>query len=298
VVKFKNYSMQKSMTGFGKGNCEVGGKNLTIEIRTLNSKSLDLNIKVPNLYRDKEIIIRNELSTKLERGKIDFSIHIDYPKVEKGNVINKEIVRNYIDQLNEIANENMIPKNDLLSLAINLPDVLKSEVKELDESEWDEVFNVVKKTIAETNGFRIQEGKVLINDLLERIEIIKKLLLEIEPFEIERITKIKKKIKENLFDVVSKENIDSNRLEQELIFYIEKVDITEEKTRLKNHCSYFVDTAQNEVCAGKKLGFISQEIGREINTIGSKANDFNIQKKVVQMKDELEKIKEQLLNIL
>ncbi len=286
------------MTGYGKNICELENKKITVEIRTLNSKGFDLNTRIPSIYKEKEICLRNEILNKLERGKIDFSIYVEHTGTDKCNIINKEVVSDYFKQLNTIVNEHKIQNSDILSTIMRLPDTLKTEIKELDETEWAKILKTIQKTIDDTNRYRTQEGEVLLADIISRINLIHNLLVEIEPFEKERINKIKKRIESNLFDVVSKESIDNNRLEQELIFYIEKIDITEEKTRLTNHCKYFTETAKKENAAGKKLGFISQEIGREINTIGSKANDYDIQNRVVQMKDELEKIKEQLLNIL
>jgi uncharacterized protein (TIGR00255 family) len=290
--------MQKSMTGYGKSTCEFKNKKISIEIKTLNSKGIDLNTRIPSQYKEHELEIRSEIINKLERGKVDFSIFTEQTGAEKNTIINTEIVENYLSQLQKIAKDNNLADTNLLSTVMRLPETLKIDTPEVDETEWMQVRKAIDQTIAETNNFRIQEGAVLVADFVQRIKIIETCLQSIEPLAKERIIKIKDRIKNNIFDVVSKDAVDNNRLEQEIIFYIEKIDITEEQTRLANHCKYFIETIEKECSAGKKLGFISQEIGREINTIGSKSNDYEMQKLVVQMKDELEKIKEQLLNIL
>lgn len=286
------------MTGYGKSTCEFKNKKISIEIKTLNSKGIDLNTRIPSQYKEHELEIRSEIINKLERGKVDFSIFVEQTGAEKNTIINTEIVENYLSQLQKIAKDNNLSDTNLLSTVMRLPETLKIDTPEIDETEWMQVRKAIDQTIAETNNFRIQEGAVLVNDFVQRIKIIENCLNSIEPLAKERIIRIKDRIRTNLFDVVSKETVDNNRLEQEIIFYIEKIDITEEQTRLANHCKYFIETIEKETSAGKKLGFISQEIGREINTIGSKSNDYEMQKLVVQMKDELEKIKEQLLNIL
>ena len=294
----KKRAMQKSMTGYGKSTCEFKNKKISIEIKTLNSKGIDLNTRIPSQYKEHELEIRSEIINKLERGKVDFSIFTEQTGAEKNTIINTEIVENYLSQLQKIAKDNNLSDTNLLSTVMRLPETLKIDTPEVDETEWMQVRKAIDQTIAETNNFRIQEGAVLVADFVQRIKIIENCLFLIEPLAKERIIKIKDRIKTNLFDVISKDAVDNNRLEQEIIFYIEKIDITEEQTRLANHCKYFIETIEKECSAGKKLGFISQEIGREINTIGSKSNDYEMQKLVVQMKDELEKIKEQLLNIL
>ncbi len=286
------------MTGYGKSTCEFKNKKISIEIKTLNSKGIDLNTRIPSQYKEHELEIRSEIINKLERGKVDFSIFVEQTGAEKNTIINTEIVENYLSQLQKIAKDNNLSDTNLLSTVMRLPETLKIDTPEVDETEWMQVRKAIDQTIAETNNFRIQEGAVLVADFVQRIKIIENCLNSIEPLAKERIIKIKDRIRTNLFDVVSKDAVDNNRLEQEIIFYIEKIDITEEQTRLANHCKYFIETIEKECSAGKKLGFISQEIGREINTIGSKSNDYEMQKLVVQMKDELEKIKEQLLNIL
>ncbi len=286
------------MTGFGKTDADIPGKKISIEIRTLNSKQTDINVKMPWLYKEKEIEIRNMLSKELERGKVDFSIYVDIMSDQAVPQINKEVVKNYYAQLNEVAGELYIDSPDqLLSIIMRLPETLRSDKVQLSDDEWETLKKLIKAAIKMVDTYRIAEGEALLADISAHIQNIEKLLKEIEPFEKERI----EAVKERLMAAQKQsgvEDIDMNRFEQELIYYLEKLDINEEKVRLKNHCEYFVETASGSESNGKKLGFISQEIGREINTIGSKANNAAIQKLVVRMKDELEKIKEQSLNIL
>lgn len=283
------------MTGFGKADTRVKNKHISVEIRSLNSKGLDVNTRMPGLYREKELFIRNLLVEKLERGKIDLSINVESSEGIKGTQINKSVVKNYYLQLKSIAKELKEEPDDFLEIIMKLPEVLKTEREEFNEAEWKQVLKLIEAAIKNMDSFRAREGKVLENDLRMRIGLILKALLIVE--EADRITPIREKIKKNIEELVAKDKVDTNRFEQELIYYIEKLDITEEKIRLKTHCDFFLKTI-DEKSTGKKLGFISQEIGREINTIGSKANDAGIQKIVVQMKDELEKIKEQLNNVL
>jgi uncharacterized protein (TIGR00255 family) len=271
--------MIKSMTGYGKSVAEIPGKKITIELKSLNSKSLDLNLRLPWLYKEKEADIRNLLSQKLNRDKT--------------------VVKDYFAQLKEIAGELNIKTDDqLLAVIMRLPDALKTEKPELKEDEWLVVKEKILESVGQLDLYRIEEGKSLEADIERCIGKILKLLEEIETFEGDRITRIREKLNNSLIDSVGTENIDMNRFEQELIFYLEKLDINEEKVRLKKHCEYFLEKISSEPPNGKILSFISQEMGREINTIGSKANDASIQKLVVMMKDELEKIKEQTLNIL
>jgi uncharacterized protein (TIGR00255 family) len=291
--------MIKSMTGYGKSVAEIPGKKITIELKSLNSKSLDLNLRLPWLYKEKEADIRNLLSQKLNRGKIDVSINFDVLDSEIIPVINKTVVKDYFAQLKEIAGELNIKTDDqLLAVIMRLPDALKTEKPELKEDEWLVVKEKILESVGQLDLYRIEEGKSLEADIERCIGKILKLLEEIETFEGDRITRIREKLNNSLIDSVGTENIDMNRFEQELIFYLEKLDINEEKVRLKKHCEYFLEKISSEPPNGKILSFISQEMGREINTIGSKANDAAIQKLVVNMKDELEKIKEQLFNIL
>jgi uncharacterized protein (TIGR00255 family) len=291
--------MIKSMTGYGKSIAEIPQKKISIEIKSLNSKSFDLNARVPWLYKEKENEMRNIISQKLDRGKIDLIINLDSLESEIVPVINKNVVKNYYNQLREIADELKINTDDqLLSTIMKLPDALKTEKLELAEDEWLLVREKLNDAIDQLDGYRIEEGKSLEADLIRCVGKILTLLQEIEKFEGDRITKIRERLNASLVENVGTENIDKNRFEQELIFYLEKLDINEEKVRLKKHCEYFLEKIASLPPNGKILNFIAQEIGREVNTIGSKANDASIQKLVVMMKDELEKIKEQSLNVL
>jgi uncharacterized protein (TIGR00255 family) len=291
--------MMKSMTGFGKAVSEINGKKVTVEVRSLNSKGLDLNLRIPYSYKEKELELRSEIGKQLERGKIDVSVYTESAQESAAAAINKSLARTYYAELSALAAELNEPKDNLLALVMRMPDVLKAEkeVTELDPEEWKIVKSTVDKAITEFQKFRDDEGRTLAKEFESRIAIIASLLQEVVALDGLRIANIKERIHNNLADVIDRDKIDSNRFEQELIYYIEKLDITEEKLRLKTHLDYFTGTMK-EAGAGRKLGFISQEIGREINTIGSKANDSSIQKLVVQMKDELEKIKEQMLNVL
>ncbi|MFN5183977.1 MAG: YicC/YloC family endoribonuclease [Bacteroidota bacterium] len=286
-----------SMTGFGKVSKEFEDKNITVEIKSLNSKQLDLNLRLPSFLREKELDLRSEIQKMLERGKIDVSVSLDYHLESPASVINHSIVKSYATQINSLSKELNQPVDDLVGLILKMPDVLKSEKRDLNEAEWKQVLETCVTATEKLNEFRKKEGASLDEEFKKRIGIIRELLKKIEILDTDRIQNIKLKISGNLNDLIPKEKIDANRLEQELIFYIEKMDITEEKVRLSTHLNYFLET-MNEASCGRKLNFISQEIGREINTIGSKANDASIQKLVVQMKDELEKIKEQSMNIL
>jgi len=291
--------MIKSMTGFGKAECELATRKISIEIKSLNSKTLDIYTKIPGIYRQKELEIRNEISRTLQRGKIEFILYYEYTDESKATTVNKGVVKNYINQLKSISDELELKSSDqLLQIAMRLPDTLNIEREEIDESDWAKIQAAIAQAMENVENFRLQEGKHLEEDFISRIEIIEKYKNEITPFEEARTLKIKEKIKESLRKTIDEKDIDKNRLEQEIIYYLEKLDITEEKVRLTNHCKYFKEVLNDPEPSGKKLGFITQEIGREINTIGSKANDYDIQKIVVLMKDELEKIKEQGLNIL
>jgi uncharacterized protein (TIGR00255 family) len=287
------------MTGFGKAEFEVNNKKITIEIKSLNSKQIDINTRTPALYREKDIIIRKELSEKLVRGKVDFNIYVENLGDESNSKINAAILKAYFNDLKTIsADLNLAADHSTLQAALRLPDVVKTEYETLDEKEWETIFANIQKALADINEFRTQEGKALEKDISGNVISIRNLLSEVEPFEKQRIDNIRTRIKESLESLKLNGTVDENRFEQELIFYLEKLDINEEKVRLANHCKYFIETAKQDGFSGKKLGFISQEIGREINTIGSKANETNIQHIVVQMKDHLERIKEQLLNVL
>lgn len=286
------------MTGFGKAATEIPGKKITVEIRSLNSKQFDIYTKMPWIYKEKEIEIRELIHRGLDRGKIDFSIYVDVLNDQNAPVINQGVVKNYYNQLKEVAGELYIDADDqLLSIIMRLPETLRTEKESLSDDEWQVLADLINEAIQMVISYQSEEGKALGKDVVARIEKIAGLLKEIEPFEKSRIDNIREKILASL-ESLGSENIDMNRFEQELIYYLEKLDITEEKVRLRKHCDYFIETMSQGDANGKKLGFISQEIGREINTIGSKANDATIQGIVVRMKDELEKIKEQVLNIL
>ena len=291
--------MIRSMTGYGKAIAETPQKKITIEIKSLNSKQLDLNAKLPWLYKEKEPEIRNLVSQMLDRGKIDISVYFDILEDEGVPVINKSIVKNYYKQLKEIAGELEINIDDqILPIIMRLPDSLKTEKPELPEDEWAIVKKQIIGSINVLDLYRIEEGKSIETDLKKRISGILDSLSAVETFEPGRIEKVREKLINILKDNNGTENLDKNRFEQELIFYLEKFDINEEKVRLKKNCEYFLETIETPSPNGKILSFIAQEIGREINTMGSKANDASIQKLVVMMKDELEKIKEQANNIL
>jgi len=287
------------MTGFGKSIAEIPQKKISIEIKSLNSKSLDLNLRLPWLYKEKESEIRNMVSQKLDRGKIDLAINFDSLDTEIVPVINKNVVKNYFMQMKEISAELGLKSDEqLLPIIMRLPDAFKTEKPELAEDEWASVKEKVGEAIGQVDVYRSEEGKSIEADLIRCIVKILGYLTEVEQHEGERIKRIREKIHASLIENVGKENVDMNRFEQEIIFYIEKLDINEEKVRLKKHCEYFLEKAASLPPNGKILNFIAQEIGREINTIGSKANDAAMQKLVVSMKDELEKIKEQTLNVL
>ena len=291
--------MIKSMTGYGKSVAEIPQKKITIEIKSLNSKQFDLNARLPWLYRDRETEIRNLISRRLDRGKIDLNISFDSMESEAVPVINKAVVKNYYNQIKELSGELGIESDgELLSTILKFPDALRTEKPELQDEEWNLVLEKLNESVDQLDNYRSEEGKSIESDLIICIKRITGFLDEIKNYEGERIVRIREKLKTSLNENFAKENIDQNRFEQELIFYLEKLDINEEKVRLRNHCEYFIEKIASPPPNGKILNFISQEIGREINTIGSKANDSSIQKLVVMMKDDLEKIKEQTLNVL
>jgi uncharacterized protein (TIGR00255 family) len=291
--------MIKSMTGYGKAIAETQQKKITIEIKSLNSKQLDLNIKLPWLYKEKEPEIRNLVSQRLDRGKIDLSIYFDMLDEDVATIINKSAVKSYYKQFKEIAADLQINLDDQIFTAImKLPDTLKTDKQEIPEEEWELAKSKIIESISMLDQYRIEEGQSILADLRKCIDKILAMLRSVETFEQGRITKVREKLSSILEENVGRDNIDKNRFEQELIFYLEKFDINEEKVRLRTHCDYFLETINTPSPNGKILNFITQEIGREINTIGSKANDASIQKLVVMMKDDLEKIKEQTMNIL
>lgn len=291
--------MIKSMTGYGKAEFETGNKKITVELKSLNSKQLDINSRIPALYREKDIVIRKELNEKLVRGKMDFSLYIENLGMESNSVINENIVSAYFEQLSGIQKKLGLPVSDeIMQSIMRLPDSVKTVYEELDEKEWEVIHVNIRKVIDAVNQFRAQEGVALEKDIRSNINEILKLLKQVEPFEKQRIENVKNRIMDGLNELNLNGNMDKNRFEQEMIYYMEKLDINEEKVRLLNHCNYFLETMESNEVVGKKLGFIAQEIGREINTLGSKANESNIQRIVVQMKDSLERIKEQMLNVL
>lgn len=285
--------MIQSMTGFGKATKQLEDKKISIEIKSLNSKNLDLNARMPNQYREREIFLRNIIAKSLVRGKVDFTLQIDITGTVSTSAINKTVVKSYIDQLSQLGNAT---EGELLNIAMRLPDTISTVKEEVEEEEFLLIENLLKQALKDLNNHRSDEGGVLEKDFRFRIDNISKLLEKVIAIDPERVEGIKTRIQKNISDL--KEKVDENRFEQELIYYIEKLDITEEKVRLKNHLEYFIENLNSEDSNGKKLGFISQEIGREINTIGSKSNFAPMQQLVVQMKDELEKVKEQLLNVL
>lgn len=290
--------MVKSMTGFGKAEATLPNKKITVEIRSLNAKQLDLNLRLPGVYRQSEYEIRNLIARSAERGKVDVFVTIESQTVETAARINREAFREYLHQMNDALVFSGIDADydAIVPCIMRLPDVVSTEAETISDEEHAALLATVERAAAALDEFRAQEGAILIADLLHRVERIEAYQREVEPFEKARIESVKTRILDGLTQL--KVDIDRNRLEQEMIFYLEKLDITEEKVRLSNHCRYFREVAASEQAAGRKLGFIAQEMGREINTLGSKANEANIQVLVIQMKDELEKIKEQVLNIL
>ncbi len=291
--------MIKSMTGFGKAEFEVNNKKVTLELKSLNSKQIDINARLPSVYREKEIEIRRVLAEKLIRGKIDLTLYIEYHGTESNSKINESILIGYFQHLRKI-NETLGLETDqsIMQAVLRLPDVVKTEYDSFDEAEWLVIIDQMLKAIAEIDEFRSKEGKALETDIIANTQSIINLLKQIAPYEAQRMDVIKNRLSESLSKLNLNNNVDENRFEQELIYYLEKMDMNEEKVRLGNHCSFFLETLSQEETNGKKLGFIAQEMGREINTLGSKAYESNIQRIVVQMKDHLERIKEQLLNVL
>ncbi len=291
--------MIQSMTGFGRATCDLAEKVVIVEIKTLNSKQLDLNLRIPSQYREKEMDLRNELVNRLKRGKVDVNVNVEYKEGRQAIQINAVNIMNYYRQLKALSDQMGISSTDsLLQAIIRLPDAVIAEKEIPDAEEWEKFQYAFSFAIAELEQFRNQEGKALAFDIMNRINLIETLLTQVEPFEKERETTIRTKLNNSLQEFIPQESMDKNRFEQELIYYLEKFDISEEKTRLSHHCHYFIEVMKEPDQVGRKLGFVAQEIGREINTIGSKANHSGIQKIVVMMKDELEKVKEQLMNIL
>jgi uncharacterized protein (TIGR00255 family) len=289
--------MIQSMTGYGKAELNLKNANFTIEVRSLNSKQIDANVKMSSIYRDKEIGLRKLLSEKLQRGKIELSIWRESSDSSAKYTLNTELINEYFSQIQEVNRSLSINSSDIMPSLLKMPEVLVKGEEKAEDNEWEEIAKGIDIAIGNILQFRLYEGEKLENDITERINKLSTLLIDISPFAKGRIEKVKKSLADKLAEIDTK-NIDENRFEQELIYYLEKQDITEEQVRLEVHLSYFIETMKADAPNGKKLGFIGQEIGREINTIGSKSSDAEMQKIVVQMKDELEKIKEQLLNIL
>ncbi|WP_417885381.1 YicC/YloC family endoribonuclease [Zunongwangia sp.] len=290
--------MIQSMTGFGKSVLQLPNKKITVEIKSLNSKNFDLNARIPSQYRERELDLRSIISNSLQRGKVDFSLYIEQTGTETAASVNAAVVKKYIQELKDLGLEGVSKNSDsqLLEIAMRLPDSLKTEREEIDEKEFEAIEKTVIEALAEINKFRSDEGAAMEKDLRLRVSNITNLLDQIIEVNPDRVANTRERLRKAVDDL--KENIDENRFEQELVYYIEKYDINEEEVRLKNHLSYFNDNLNSTENNGRKLAFISQEMGREINTIGSKSNHAPMQQLVVQMKDELEKIKEQILNVL
>lgn len=282
------------MTGFGKATLQLTTKKITVEIKSLNSKGLDLNTRMPSVYREMELNLRNQIAQSLERGKVDFSMFVEITGEETSSKINAPIIKGYIAQMREILPE--ADPTELMKMAVRMPDALKTERDDIDPEEWKQIQTVINQALDNINQFRKDEGVALEKEFLHRIGNILNLMNQALAYDAERVETVKTRLRTALDEL--KENVDENRFEQELIFYLEKYDITEEKVRLESHLNYFIETLAGSEANGRKLGFITQEMGREINTMGSKSNHSEMQKLVVMMKDELEKIKEQVLNVL
>lgn len=287
------------MTGFGKVTADLGNRTVNVEIKCLNSKQADLYLKLPALYREGENQVRNEVNRTLQRGKIEVSVWFESSGNECNVSLNQAIILNYLEQLKQMERSIRMPGNDiLLPLVMRLPDVIKVDKQDFDEDEWAKLFGAIQQCIGQVEVFRLQEGRSIEEDFKTRIRLILEGVTRIRLIEKYRIDRLRERMSVALKEINERIQVDQNRFEQELIYYIEKLDINEEMVRLGNHCDYFMETLNTEEAPGRKLGFISQEIGREINTIGSKANDSDIQRIVVEMKDELEKLKEQAMNVL
>ena len=286
--------MIQSMTGFGKATLQLPSKKITVEVKSLNSKGLDLSVRMPSLYREMELGLRNQIALKLERGKVDFSIFIESTAEQTSTKVNVPIVKGYINQLREVYAD--ADETELMKMAIRMPDTMKVERDEIDENDWVQIQTVIEEALQNILTFRRDEGMSLEKEFQLRIGNIRQYMTDALALDPERVQAIKDRLQTAIAEL--KVNVDENRFEQELIYYLEKLDITEEKVRLTNHLDYFLETINGTEANGRKLGFITQEMGREINTMGSKSNHAQMQKLVVQMKDELEKIKEQVLNVL
>jgi len=286
------------MTGYGTAKGTAGGQSVTVEIRSLNSKFLELNVRVPSQFRDKELELRGELSRRIERGKADMNINFENADTNRRSTINRDLFEAYHNELHDIAKEYHLSDVNMLDIVLRMPQVMNNDKVEADESQWKELQGIIHNAILHFDEFRRNEGAVLEADISNRIKAIEARIPEVEVFEPQRLEAVRAKLQKGFSDMKDAAGADQNRFEQELIYYIEKLDITEEKVRLRSHCEYFLQTMALPDANGKKLGFITQEIGREINTMGSKANDARIQRLIVEMKDELEKLKEQLANVL
>jgi len=286
--------MIQSMTGFGKSSLQLAAKKITVEVKSLNSKGLDLNVRIPSVYREMELGLRNEVAARLERGKIDLSVYIELTGEQTSTKINVPIVQAYMQQMKAVLPQ--ADETELMKMAVRMPDALKTEREEIDENDWVEIQKVIQEALANIAQFRVDEGASLHKEFSLRIGNIRRYMQEALQLDPERVQAIKDRLQTAIAEL--QVQVDENRFEQELIYYLEKLDITEEKVRLTNHLDYFIETLNGTEANGRKLGFITQEMGREINTMGSKANHASMQKLVVQMKDELEKIKEQVLNVL
>jgi uncharacterized protein (TIGR00255 family) len=288
--------MIHSMTGFGKSVLQLPNKKISVEIKSLNSKNLDVNTRMPSQYREKELEMRKMIAEKVNRGKVDFSLQVEATGEESSTKINQKLVKAYLNELREITSVHDTENATLLQIALSLPDAVSTSIADVDDSEFEAIKTTIKEALTQLNSYRKDEGLAMEKDFTYRIEKLHELLEEVMEIDPERIKNVRERLETAVEDLKTK--VDENRFEQELVFYIEKYDITEEKVRLANHLSYFTETLSSNESSGKKLGFICQEMGREINTIGSKSNFVGMQKLVVQMKDELEKIKEQMLNVL
>ncbi|MDR7209595.1 YicC/YloC family endoribonuclease [Flavobacterium piscis] len=286
--------MIQSMTGFGKASLQLPTKKITVEVKSLNSKGLDLNVRMPSVYREMELGLRTLISTKLERGKVDFAIYIESTSEQTSTKVNVPVVKNYIAQLREVYPD--ADETELMKMAVRMPDTLKTEREEIDENDWEQIQVIIEEALQNILSFRRDEGESLEKEFNLRIGNIRQYMEDALALDPERVQTIKDRLQTAISEL--KVNVDENRFEQELIYYLEKLDITEEKVRLTNHLDYFLETIEGTEANGRKLGFITQEMGREINTMGSKSNHAQMQKLVVMMKDELEKIKEQVLNVL
>jgi uncharacterized protein (TIGR00255 family) len=286
------------MTGYGKAEGVIGNRKYTVEVRSLNSKQFDLNIRIPSIFREKEMGLRKLLREMVIRGKCDFFLNYEQDPSEVKHEINTKLVQTYISQLDALADSSGVKGENLLGMAMRMPEALQAPKEQLDEAVWTGIEELVIKALNAFNTFRETEGAATLEDFNNRIKVIRNESINLDPLLVERLSRIRSRIKTNLAEVIDSSKIDENRFEQEVLFYIEKTDVSEERTRLAAHCDHFDEILADGIGQGKKLGFIAQEIGREINTLGSKANDAEIQRLVVKMKDELEKIKEQVLNVL